>query len=108
PQYRGAARISTSFCTRLDASPAAASLLPELPGEGGHGLPGPLPLRTRPLLLPHPGDRDRRALQLLALPAARRRPHVALHSGRRLHAARRPARPRQLPVEREGPEQLLL
>lgn len=36
-------------------------------------------MRTRPLLVPQPGDYHRRALRLFALRPARRRPVVALH-----------------------------
>src|SRR5688572_15730788 len=60
--------------------------------ERHHGIPGPLPLRTRPLLVPQPRDHDWRALRLLALREAGCRPVVALHPGRRLHAAQGIAR----------------
>src|SRR5688572_11520453 len=86
--YRGAARISTSFYALLDAPPAQASVSVEGDTivECRHGLQGPLPLWTRPLLVPQPGDRHRRALRLLALRPARRRPVVALHPGGGFHA----------------------
>ena len=76
--------------------------------ECHHRVPGPLPLRTRPLFVPQPGDHHRRTLRLLALRPARRRPVVALHPGRGFHAARRSPGPRKLSVEREGLEQLFL